>query len=155
MDERKVDALEVAHEQHLKALRLVLGKGLEALRGMSIESPRDAIRAIGLAVREIRVELGEPSERTASSVEDTIRSEDDDRGKVLGIPAGEPSRDGGYAIERGAREFGSDPSQLNSMLEMLDGYRERSGQPVIALMHEGGAGAGGVEKMVRARRPRA
>ncbi len=52
MDERKVDALEVAHEQHLKALRLVLGKGLEALRGMSIESPRDAIRAIGLAVRE-------------------------------------------------------------------------------------------------------
>ncbi len=36
---------------------------------MSIDSPRDAIRAIGLAVREIRVELGEPSERTAISVE--------------------------------------------------------------------------------------
>ena len=42
------------------ALRLLLGKGLEALRGMSIDAPRDAVRAIGLAVCEIRVELGEP-----------------------------------------------------------------------------------------------
>ena len=36
---------------------------------MPIDSPRDAVRAIGLAVREIRVELGEPSDRTAISVE--------------------------------------------------------------------------------------
>ncbi len=42
---------------------------------MSIDSPRDAVQAIGLAVREIRVELGEPSDRTAISVEDTIRRE--------------------------------------------------------------------------------
>ena len=68
-DEKKVDALEAAHEQRLKALRLVLGKGIEGLRDMPIDSPRDAIRAIGLAVREIRVELGEPSDRTAPRVE--------------------------------------------------------------------------------------
>ncbi len=74
-DERKVDALQVAHEQRLKALRMVLGKGLEGLRQMTIDSAGDAVRAIGLAVREIRVELGEPSERTAVSVEDTIRRE--------------------------------------------------------------------------------
>ena len=36
------------------------------------------------------------------------------------------------------------------MLKLLDGYRERTGQPVIALMHEGGAG--GAEQVVRARR---
>ncbi len=42
---------------------------------MSIDSPRDAVQAIGLAVREIRVELGEPSDRTAISVEDTIKRE--------------------------------------------------------------------------------
>ena len=42
---------------------------------MPIDSPRDAIRAIGLAVREIRVELGEPSERTTIRVEDTIPME--------------------------------------------------------------------------------
>ncbi len=75
LDEKKVDAAEAAHEQRLKALRLVLGKGIEGLRGMSIDSPRDAVQAIGLAVREIRVELGEPSDRTAISVEDTIRRE--------------------------------------------------------------------------------
>ncbi len=75
LDEKKGDALDAAHEQRLKALRLVLGKGIEGLRGMSIDSPRDAVQAIGLAVREIRVELGEPSDRTAISVEDTIRRE--------------------------------------------------------------------------------
>ncbi len=75
LDEKKGDALDAAHEQRLKALRMVMGKGLEALRAMPIDSPRDAIRAIGLAVREIRVELGEPSERTAITVEDTIRKE--------------------------------------------------------------------------------
>ncbi len=74
-DERKVDALQVAHEQRLKALRMVLGKGLEGLRQMTIDSPGDAVRAIGLAVREIRVELGEPSDRTAVSIEDTIKRE--------------------------------------------------------------------------------
>ena len=75
LDEKKVDALEAAHEQRLKALRLVLGKGIAGLRGMSIDSPRDAVQAIGLAVREIRVELGEPSDRTAISIEDTIKRE--------------------------------------------------------------------------------
>ncbi len=82
-DERKVDALQASHEQRLQALRVVLGKGLEGLRQMAIDSPRDAIRAIGLAVREIRVELGEPSDRTAVSIEDTIRREYD-RWMVVG-----------------------------------------------------------------------
>jgi hypothetical protein len=42
---------------------------------MHIDSPADAIRAIGLAVREMRVELGEPSDRTAVTVEDVIKRE--------------------------------------------------------------------------------
>ena len=74
-DKKKVESLQAAKEQHLQALRLVLGKGIEALHQMAIRTPRDAIAAIGLAVREIRVELGEPSERTAVSIEDTIRNE--------------------------------------------------------------------------------
>ena len=35
----------------------------------------DAVRAIPLAVRELRVELGEPSDRTAVTVEDVIKRE--------------------------------------------------------------------------------
>ena len=74
-DKKKVETLDVAKEQHLQALRLVLGKGIEGLRRMAITSPMDAVRAIGIAVREIRVEIGEPSDRTAVSIEDTIKRE--------------------------------------------------------------------------------
>ncbi len=74
-DEKKALTLQVQKEQHLQALRLVLGKGIEALRAMAITHPMDAVRAIGLAVREIRVELGDPSDRTAVSIEDVIKRE--------------------------------------------------------------------------------
>ena len=74
-DESTADAAAAAKEQRLKSLRMVLLKGVEGLKGMSIDSPRDATRAIIMAVRELRVELGEPSERMAVSVEDTIRRE--------------------------------------------------------------------------------
>ena len=74
-DKKKSESLAASKEHHLQALRLVLVKGIEGLRQMQINEPMDAIRAIGLAVREIRVELGEPSERTAVSIEDTVRRE--------------------------------------------------------------------------------
>jgi hypothetical protein len=74
-DERKVEALEAAKENRIQALRLVLAKGIEGLKPMHITGPGDAVRAIATAVRELRVELGEPSERTAVSIEDTIRRE--------------------------------------------------------------------------------
>lgn len=74
-DQQKADESKRAHEHRMKALRLVLGKGVEALQRLSFESPADAARAVGLAVKEMRVELDEPSERTAVSVEETIRRE--------------------------------------------------------------------------------
>ncbi len=42
---------------------------------MAIDSPADAMRAIQLAIREERVALGEPTDRTAVSIEDTIKRE--------------------------------------------------------------------------------
>lgn len=74
-DQKKVEAREAEKEQHLQALRLVLAKGVEGLMRLHLVEPTDTLRAIGLAVRELRVELGEPSERTAVSIEDTIRRE--------------------------------------------------------------------------------
>ena len=67
--------IEATYEQHMKALRLVFGKGVEALKAMAIDTPADAMKAIQLAIREMRVALGEPTDRTAVSVEDTIRRE--------------------------------------------------------------------------------
>ena len=42
---------------------------------MAFDSPADAMRASQLAIREERVALGEPTDRTVVSVEDTIRKE--------------------------------------------------------------------------------
>ena len=66
-----------AYDRHMKALRLVFGKGVEALRNMSIETPADALRAIRMAIQEERLGLGEPTARTAVSIEDTIKREYD------------------------------------------------------------------------------
>ena len=74
-DKEKERVLEAAYERHMKALRLVFGKGIEALNRMVIDSPADAMRAIRMAIQEERVALGEPTERTAVSIEDTIRGE--------------------------------------------------------------------------------
>ena len=74
-DKTKERVLEAAYERHMKALRLVFGKGIEALNRMVIDSPADAMRAIRMAIQEERVALGEPTERTALSIEDTIRRE--------------------------------------------------------------------------------
>ncbi len=73
--EKMKSTIEATYEQHMKALRLVFGKGVEALKGMAIDTPADAMKAIQLAIREMRVALGEPTDRTAISVEDTIRRE--------------------------------------------------------------------------------
>ena len=67
--------VEVTYQRHMKALRMVFAKGVGALNAMVIDSPADAMRAIQLAIREERVALGEPTDRTAVSIEDTIKRE--------------------------------------------------------------------------------
>ncbi len=42
---------------------------------MAIDTPADAMKAIQLSIRGMRVALGEPTDRTAVSVEETIRRE--------------------------------------------------------------------------------
>ncbi len=59
----------------MKALRTVFPNGVGALNAMVIDSPADAMRAVQLAIREERVALGEPTDRTAISIEDTIKRE--------------------------------------------------------------------------------
>jgi hypothetical protein len=48
---------------------------VEALQAKAIDTPADATRAIQVAVREWRLALGEPRDRTALTVEETIRRE--------------------------------------------------------------------------------
>ena len=74
-DEKAVETLEAINGRHLKAMRIVQGKALEALRTMTLESAMDAVRALDLAVRQERLILGEPTDRSAVNVEELIKRE--------------------------------------------------------------------------------
>jgi hypothetical protein len=74
-DEKLAETLEAVNGRHLKTLRLVQAKAIEALRSMPLQSAMSAIRALDMAIKQERVILGEPNERTAVSVEDTIKRE--------------------------------------------------------------------------------
>ena len=118
-----------------------------SLAGFDVPQLSDAAYA---KLAEFFITVG-GSYRNPFDASSTLRRGDDNLQKILEILAGEPAIDGGIAIELGARSFDTDPSQFDRMLELLGGYRERTGQPVIALMHEGGAGGGSVELVARAR----
>ncbi len=76
-DEKALESIEAMNEQHLKILRLVRGKAIEALRAMPLSSGMEAVRALEMTIKQERLVRGEPSERTALSIEETIRREFD------------------------------------------------------------------------------
>jgi hypothetical protein len=73
--QRAIETLEAMNDRHLKALRVIQAKALQALREMPLSTAMEAVRALDLAIRQERTIRGEPSERTAVSVEEVIRSE--------------------------------------------------------------------------------
>src|SRR4029450_3148288 len=74
--EKKIrESLEERNERNLTALRFIQARAIEALKRMPIDSAMDAVRAYQASLREERVILGEPTDRTAVSIEDTIRRE--------------------------------------------------------------------------------
>ena len=74
-EKNALETMETMNLRHLKSLRVVQGKALEALRAMPLATAMEAVRALDLAIRQERLVRGEPSERTAVSVEDVIRRE--------------------------------------------------------------------------------
>jgi hypothetical protein len=74
-DQKAQETLEAIRTRHLKGMRFIQAKAIETLKSASLETAADAVRAYTAAVREERVMLGEPSDRTAVSVEEAIRRE--------------------------------------------------------------------------------
>ncbi len=68
-----------SHSCRLRSLgtliKLMQSKAVEVLRNMPLAKAMDAIQTLNIAMRQERLVFGEPSERTAVSVEDTIRRE--------------------------------------------------------------------------------
>ncbi len=76
-DKRAVDSLELMNERHLKTLQAIQARALEALKTMPLASAMEGVRALDLSITKERLVRGEPSDRTAVSVEDAIRREYD------------------------------------------------------------------------------
>jgi len=76
-NEKAQESLEAMNERHLKCARLIQAKAIEALKKMPIDSAMSAVKALESAIRQERVIRGEPSDRTAVNVEETIRREYD------------------------------------------------------------------------------
>lgn len=74
-DERIVESLEQMNERHLKTLQVIQRKALETLRSMGLNSAMEAVRALDICIQKERLIRGEPSDRTAFTVEHAIRQE--------------------------------------------------------------------------------
>ena len=70
-----VETLEEMSSRHIKSLRIIQARALEALRHMPLESAMEAVRALDIGIRQERLIRGEPSERTAINVEEVVRRE--------------------------------------------------------------------------------
>ena len=69
-DRRVAETLEQMNDRHLKVLKFIQNRSIEALKTMPLESAMEAVRAYTLSLDKERVIRGEPSERSALSVED-------------------------------------------------------------------------------------
>ncbi len=64
VDRRVVETLETMNDRHLKTLRLIQRKALEALSSMPLGTAMEAVRALDISIAKERLVRGEPSDRT-------------------------------------------------------------------------------------------
>ena len=74
-DKRIGETLDDIRERHLKTLRAMNGRAIEGLKSFPITSGMDAMRASEMVIKLERLIIGEPTERNAVSVEETIKRE--------------------------------------------------------------------------------
>jgi hypothetical protein len=74
-EQKALESLESMNLRHLRSLKVVQGKALEALRSMPLSTAMEAVRSLDIAIRQERLIRGEPSDRTAVSVEEVIKRE--------------------------------------------------------------------------------
>lgn len=72
---KAAETLEEMNDRHLKSLRVIQAKALEALRSTALDSAMDAVRALDLSIRQERVIRGEPGDRATLEIEDVVKRE--------------------------------------------------------------------------------
>lgn len=74
-DAALAETIEQVNARHLKILRAIQGRALQAIQGMPLTTGMEGVRALDLAIRQERLILGEPSDRSSVSIEETIKRE--------------------------------------------------------------------------------
>jgi len=74
-EQKAFENLAAMNERHLKSLRVVQGKALEALRAMPLDTAMNAMRSLDLAIRQERLIRGEPADGAAVDLEKLVRRE--------------------------------------------------------------------------------
>ena len=64
-EEEYTESLRAVNIRHLKMLRAIQGKSLQALQALPLNSGMDAVRALDLSIKQERLVLGQPGERSA------------------------------------------------------------------------------------------
>lgn len=74
-EQKATESIEEMNDRHLRTAQFLQRKALDALQRIPIEEAVDAVRALKLGIEHERLIRGEPSERMAVTLEETIRSE--------------------------------------------------------------------------------
>ncbi len=90
-DQRLVESLDEMRSRHLRSLKAVQGRAIEALKSFPLNSAAEAVSALEKAIRLERTIMGEPSERSELAVAeitkrelDTLLVEEDDDNELEG-----------------------------------------------------------------------
>lgn len=75
IDATLVDDVEQMKLRHSKMLRAITSRAAKAIQDFPLTSGMEGIRAAELAIKLERLLAGQPSDRTAVSIEDVIRTE--------------------------------------------------------------------------------
>ena len=76
-DQQIQETLEDMNGRHLKMLRVIQGKALEALKTMPMNSAIEAARALDMTIRQERIIRGEPGDRAEIDVWERVKREQD------------------------------------------------------------------------------
>jgi len=75
VEKKAVETLEQMSDRHIKVCKLIQRKALEALQSMPLTTAMEAIKSLDLSIKQERLIRGEPTDRSAVSVEETIKRE--------------------------------------------------------------------------------
>jgi len=74
-EKKAVESLEQMSDRHIRMCKLIQKKALEALQSMPLTTAMEAVKSLDLSIKQERLIRGEPTDRSAVSVEEVIKRE--------------------------------------------------------------------------------